>query len=107
MYMLPFTCNVFHHSYPTLIPPHGNPYKPLEAGSSGQPRLVVTASSVHDPDTPGGNVGSKVQEEITPGEVGFRHSPELNIRKYPQRITPLLIEHPLWRKHPSSDRDLL
>lgn len=34
--------------------------QPLEAGASGQPRLIVTASSVHDPDTPGGDVGGKV-----------------------------------------------
>lgn len=33
----------------------------LEAGATGEPRLIVTASSVHDPDTPGGNVGSKVR----------------------------------------------
>ncbi|CAN0451620.1 unnamed protein product [Ectocarpus sp. 12 AP-2014] len=33
--------------------------KPLEAGALRTPRLVVTASSVHDPDTPGGNQGSK------------------------------------------------
>lgn len=65
----------------------------------------MTASSVHDPDTPGGNVGSKVQEETTPGEVGFRHSLELDIPKYPQRVTPLLMEHLLWRKRAASDRD--
>lgn len=29
----------------------------LEKSSLPHPRLVVTASSVHDPDTPGGNVG--------------------------------------------------
>jgi protochlorophyllide reductase len=29
----------------------------LEKSSLKHPRLVVTASSVHDPDTPGGNVG--------------------------------------------------
>lgn len=29
----------------------------LEKSSLTRPRLVVTASSVHDPDTPGGNVG--------------------------------------------------
>eukprot|EP00903_Cladosiphon_okamuranus_P012458 g11667.t1 len=33
--------------------------KPLEASTLRNPRLVVTASSVHDPDTPGGNQGSK------------------------------------------------
>lgn len=29
----------------------------LEKSALAHPRLVVTASSVHDPDTPGGNVG--------------------------------------------------
>jgi len=33
--------------------------KHMEASSLTNPRLVVTASSVHDPDQPGGNVGSK------------------------------------------------
>jgi len=32
--------------------------KNLESSSLPQPRLVVTASSVHDPDQPGGDVGS-------------------------------------------------
>ncbi|KAG5176667.1 hypothetical protein JKP88DRAFT_334930 [Tribonema minus] len=31
----------------------------LEASGAAEPRLIVTASSVHDPATPGGDVGSK------------------------------------------------
>lgn len=38
---------------PTNHPNAGN----LEKSALAHPRLVVTASSVHDPDTPGGNVG--------------------------------------------------
>eukprot|EP00904_Undaria_pinnatifida_P002452 jgi/Undpi1/12207/HiC_scaffold_5.g01883.m1 len=45
--------------------------KPLEAGATGQPRLVVTASSVHDPDTPGGNVGSKATLGDMSGLTGY------------------------------------
>uniref|UniRef100_A0A7S3YA04 protochlorophyllide reductase n=1 Tax=Heterosigma akashiwo TaxID=2829 RepID=A0A7S3YA04_HETAK len=33
--------------------------KNLESSKQANPRLVVTASSVHDPDQPGGDVGSK------------------------------------------------
>jgi hypothetical protein len=48
-----------------LIPDLFSPLTPsaqltenLEKSKLSNPRLVVTASSVHDPDTPGGNIGS-------------------------------------------------
>jgi hypothetical protein len=34
-------------------------FKFKQASDTPHPRLVVTASSVHDPATPGGDVGSK------------------------------------------------
>ncbi|CAM9268143.1 unnamed protein product [Sphacelaria rigidula] len=46
-------------------------FKSLEAGATGEPRLIVTASSVHDPDTPGGNVGSKATLGDLSGLEGY------------------------------------
>ncbi|CAN0083742.1 unnamed protein product, partial [Discosporangium mesarthrocarpum] len=45
--------------------------KPLEAGRLNRSRLVVTASSVHDPDTPGGDVGSKATLGDLSGLEGY------------------------------------
>lgn len=44
--------------------------QPLEAGKVRQPRIVVTASSVHDPDTPGGDVGSAVSAHAVSKQAG-------------------------------------
>lgn len=57
--------------------------QPLEASTLRNPRLVVTASSVHDPDTPGGNQGSKVTNRRQSGILSYVF---WNRVPYPNRV---------------------
>ncbi len=67
----PLSLTQNHPSTPQSTKQNARPPGNLEKSALQHPRLVVTASSVHDPDTPGGNVGPGATLGELKGFVNF------------------------------------